>query len=292
MIENGEQVAGLDEFDSMDELLGVLPGQRLVGAHLSRQTWVHWIYAAVSLGIFMGFYMLLFRNVKSGSKLMLSSSLFTATVGIFLLLAFQWLAAVSGGMRIIPRGIIGLVFLLVKLVGYSYSAALDPSNGFLASMLGFTFGVGLCEEICKAIPVVLFLQDSRNATWRTTCLVGLASGVGFGVSEGITYSADYYNGIMGLDIYIVRFISCVALHSTWAGGAAVLMYFNQSYLPGEAEDWSDIFLGIVIYLGVAIVLHGLYDTLLKQQYNLGALITAIATIGWFIFIIERIHDED
>ena len=292
LTENAEQLADLDADTSMDDLINALPDQKLTGAHLSRQTWLHWVYAGVSLVGFVGFYMLLFSNVESARGLMIGSALFTATVGILLLLGFQWVAAFTAGTRIVPRGLIGLLFLVVKLIGYSYSAALEPGNGFISSMLGFTFGVGLCEEICKAIPVVVFLKESRQATWRTACLIGLASGVGFGVSEGITYSADYYNGLMGLDIYLVRFISCVALHSAWAGGAAVLMYFNQSYLPGEAESWIDVLIGIAVYMGVAIVLHGLYDTLLKQEYEIGALITAIASIGWFVFIIERIRDED
>lgn len=289
--ENLEVLEELSDEATDEELIAALPGGKIKGAHLSRQTWVHWIYAAVSLTAFIGLYMALFRNVDSGKGLMLGSALFTATFGIFLLLAFQWLAAYSGGMRIWPRGIIGLLFLVVRLIGFSYSAALTPGNGFIESMLGFTFGVGLCEELCKAIPVIWFLRESRNATWRTACLVGLASGVGFGVSEGITYSADYYNGLYGIDIYVVRFVSCVALHSAWAGAAAVLMYFNQSYLPGNADGWGDILIGIGIYLGVPILLHGLYDTLLKQHYELGALATAVATVGWLIFIVERLHDD-
>ncbi len=291
LVENADAIESLGDEISQDELLGALPGGKIKGAHLSRQTWVHWIYAGGSLVAFIGLYMAMFRNVESSKSLMLGSAMFTATFGIFLLLAFQWLASVSGGVRVWPRGIIGLLFLIVRLIGFSYSAALDPNNGFLSSMLGFTFGVGLCEELCKAIPVIWFLRQSRNATWRSACLVGLASGVGFGVSEGITYSADYYNGLYGIDIYVVRFVSCVALHSAWSGAAAVLMYFNQNYLPGSAEGWGDLLIGVGIYMGVPIVLHGLYDTLLKQHYELGALLAALATVGWLIFIIERLHDE-
>ncbi len=292
IIENRETVEQFQEEPSLDALINALPDHRIAGAHLARDTFLHWVYAGISLTVFVGLYMSLFRNVESGKSLMVTSALFTATVGIFMLLAFQWLASVTQGVMIRPRGIIGLLFLIAKLIGYSYSAALDPNSGFIPSLLGFTFGVGLCEEICKAIPVVYFLRESRKATWRSACLVGLASGVGFGVSEGITYSADMYNGLLGFDIYLVRFISCVALHSAWSGGAAVIMYYNQAYLPGEADGWGDLLLGIAIYLGIAIILHGLYDTLLKQEQSMIAMAIAIGSVGWFIWVVERVRDED
>lgn len=290
LAENPEVVAELSEDPSRAEVLAALPDGRIKGAHLSSKTWVHWVYAGASLAAFIGLYMALFRNIQSGKRMMLGSALFTATFGIFLLLAFQWVATYSRGV-VAARGLVGLVFMVVQLIGYSYSAALDPNNGFIASMLGFTFGVGLCEEVCKAVPVIWFLKTNRHATWRTTCLVGLASGVGFGVSEGVTYSSEFYNGMYGVDIYVVRFVSCVALHSAWAGAAAVLMYFNQSFLPGNADGWGDLLIGIGIYLGVPMLLHGLYDTLLKQQYEVGALLAGLATVGWLIFIVERLQDE-
>jgi hypothetical protein len=44
-------------------------------------------------------------------------------------------------------------------------------------------------------------------------LWGMASGIGFGIAEGIMYSGRYYNGVAGADIHYVRFLSCVALHA-------------------------------------------------------------------------------
>ena len=103
-----------------------------------------------------------------------------------------------------------------------------------------------------------------HAGWRAACVVGLASGVGFGVSEGITYSADSYNGIAVGMTYLVRFASCVALHSIWAGAVAIVMNRNQDYTGGDGFDWGDAGNFILHYLLIAMVLHGLYDTLLKK----------------------------
>ncbi|TXT22320.1 MAG: hypothetical protein FD138_3522 [Planctomycetota bacterium] len=155
--------------------------------------------------------------------------------------------------------------------------------------MGFTLGVGLCEEVCKAVPIAIYLNSTRNANWRGACLVGLASGIGFGVSEGITYSSDYYNGISGFSIYLVRFVSCVALHALWSGCVAQLMVRNQDHL---GLDWESVFGFVVYYLSIAMVLHGLYDTLLKQEHHLWALGIAAASFGWFVVMVSRQDDEE
>jgi hypothetical protein len=36
-----------------------------------------------------------------------------------------------------------------------------------------------------------------------------------------------------------------------------------------------------------MILHGFYDTLLKQKYELYALLVAFASFGWLAFQIER-----
>ncbi len=133
-----------------------------------------------------------------------------------------------------PRpGIAFLIILIIKFIAFSYVCALQPDNGFPISFFGFTFGVGLCEELCKAMPVAFYVSGSPKRDFRTVCLIGLASGVGFGVSEGITYSSDYYNGLTDGWIYLIRFASCVSLHAIWAGTVALLIYRDDQYL-----DWS------------------------------------------------------
>ena len=63
----------------------------------------------------------------------------------------------------------------------SVGAANDPSNGFTLSFLGFTCGVGLCEEMTKAIPVLVrtkSIPGQADLSWRGSCLWGMASGLG------------------------------------------------------------------------------------------------------------------
>jgi RsiW-degrading membrane proteinase PrsW (M82 family) len=245
-----------------DSLIAALPGGRLHGALLAHDSWVHWVFAGTS-GI--GFTVLLlmrFHRYRGALGGAVTGAIFTATIGIVLLLGLQWAAVASQGVWVRGRGFLVLLFYIVKSIGFSYRCAVDEGNGFMSSFMGFTLGVGICEELCKILPVIVYLRASGKSSWQGACLVGLASGVGFGVSEGIMYSSSYYNGISGGEIYLVRFISCVALHAVWTGAGVILLFGDQDFVHSGAEG-SDMLSTWALTLGVSIVLHGLYDTLLK-----------------------------
>ncbi len=278
-----EETSG--EFD----LFTRLPDQRLSGAHLSRTSWMHWLYALLSTGVFLGMILILTPRAEASVGGLLTAGLVTGTVGIVLLLGFQWVADATQGFMFTGHSIITVLFYIVKFIGFSYRSAVQEGNGFLLSFMGFTCGVGLCEELCKAIPVVLFLQSTPNASWRAALAIGLASGVGFGVSEGIAYSSDFYNGVSTGSIYVVRFVSCVGLHAMWAGAVALLMQANHDHME---LSWDSVWQFVVFYLGIAMILHGLYDTLLKQELNLGALAIAGLSIGWLYWLINQRRATD
>ncbi|MBC7822189.1 MAG: PrsW family intramembrane metalloprotease [Planctomycetaceae bacterium] len=284
------QLEQLPPTADLEALFNVLPGHKLEGAHLSRHSWIHWLYALLSIAGFLALLTMLFPDGSVSLKRLLVTGLVTGTLGILLLLAFQWVAAFTQGFNVRGRSIVVVFFYIVKFIGFSYRCALEEGNGFGLSFMGFTFGVGLCEEICKALPIAIYLRSVSDANWKGACLVGLASGIGFGVSEGITYSTDYYNGISGVSIYLVRFVSCVALHALWSGCVAQLMYHNQDHLSDF--DWESALGFIAYYLSIAMVLHGLYDTLLKQEYHLWALGIAVASFGWFVVMVSRQDDEE
>jgi RsiW-degrading membrane proteinase PrsW (M82 family) len=217
--------------------------------------------------------------------------LFTATVGIVFLLIVQAVALATQNVIIIPRGIIGILFWVVKLIGFSYRAAADPDNGFLLSFLGYTLGVGLCEELCKALPVIVRYHTPREDSWRSAYLWGLASGAGFGLAEGVIYASDFYNGIHGVGIYLVRNISCVALHALWTGSAAIMIYRKQHWFQEEMA-WHDRLARCVFVVAVPALLHGLYDTLLKKEMNAVALGVAVLSFLYLAFEISRLRGTD
>ncbi|MDX1967159.1 MAG: PrsW family glutamic-type intramembrane protease [Planctomycetaceae bacterium] len=269
---------------SKAEFLAALPEGRFPGAHLSHDSLGHWIYASISLLVYWGMLGVVWREKTAGPGTLLITGVVTGTLGILLLLAFQFLAMLTQGVMIWGRGIGALIFLVIKFIGYSYACAEDPESSLVGSFMGFTCGVGLCEELIKALPIVVYLNSGQKTTWRGACLMGLATGIGFGVSEGIHYSAEYYNGIATGLTYAVRFCSCVALHAIWSSAVALLMYNNQDWL--QEFSWESSAMFVVNYLLIAMLLHGLYDTLLKKHFEIGALLVAFASFGWWLWIIS------
>jgi RsiW-degrading membrane proteinase PrsW (M82 family) len=290
MLENpeiAERWSELEGLSDLDEICAQLPGDRIPGAHLARQTSLHWVYGGVALFGYWGLLCFFLRNSSASPGRLFWTMVITGTIGIMLLLAFQMLAFSVVDLRIRGRGIIGLILLFVKFIGYSYVCALDPDSSLLGSMMGFTCGVGFCEELCKAMPIIFYLRNAAKSNWQGAFLMGLASGIGFGVSEGVDYSANYYNGITTGGIYLVRFLSCVALHAVWSSGVALLMYANQDYVD-EFLSWEGFAMFVIHYLLVAMLLHGLYDTLLKKDYEIAALLTAFASFGWWLWVLGRV----
>ncbi len=275
---------------TLDDLLAVLPGDRLDGALLPRKTHVHWAFALVSAAGFLGTILVLFPRGRETAKHLLVAGAFTGTLGILLLLAVQWIAFSTQGVWLRGGGRAALILLVLKFIGFSYRAALDPENGVIASFFGFTCGVGLCEELSKQLPVIAHYWNGGSMSWRSAALWGMASGIGFGVSEGITYSSDFYNGSEGGQIYAVRFVSCVALHAFWAAAAAIALSKDGTTL--SRADHQTIAFPILKAIAIPMALHGAYDTLLKKDLGIAAFVMAVASFAWLAFQIERSRKED
>ena len=170
--------------------------------------------------------------------------------------------------------------LIVRIIGFSYSCLEDPNAGPILTFLGFTLGVGLCEEFAKAIPIMYALDENKILNGYDACLVGLASGMGFGIAESIHYSEKLYNGQAGAETYLIRFISLVSLHAMWSGIAAIFVFNNNVGLFQFKQ--------IPKVLGISLLLHGLYDRLItRDDYEFAAKFVAIATFGLFGWLIQR-----
>jgi RsiW-degrading membrane proteinase PrsW (M82 family) len=221
----------------------------------------------------------------------LAVGLFTATVGIGLLLLVQVIASATTGRIVVGNIIVMIIFAIFRFIAFSYNAAMDPDNGFLLSFFGFTFGVGLCEELVKTLPLFRHRESDEGKAWRGLFIWGLASGAGFGIAEGLLYSSRYYNGISGPWLYVVRFVSCVALHAIWTGSVAITLYLRRD-LFDKAERWRDWIAPTLVIVAVPMLLHGLYDTSLKRDMNWLALLVAAASFGWLAFLSSRLYGTD
>jgi RsiW-degrading membrane proteinase PrsW (M82 family) len=287
-VEAHPEIAPLFDRESltMDELLNAVPGGRLDGAHLAHDTFTHWIYALLAALGFFGIIFVLFDRGHARWKHLPLVGLFTSTAGIIFLLVVQQIAQFTEGVWMRGSGIVTLLFYVLKFIGFSYRSALDADTGFFLSFLGFTCGVGLCEEATKAIPLLWHYRTRPKLDFSGACIWGLASGVGFGVAEGIMYSADFYNGVQSADVYVMRFVSCVALHAIWSATVAMAIHDRQNEFRAE-RHFLEHCVTLVRVAAVPVVLHGLYDTLLKKEMTALALLVAIASFVYLVIVVEK-----
>src|SRR5207244_5234384 len=183
---------------------------------------------------------------------------------------------------------IGIPTLLLEV---GLMANEPTTTDFLACWAGFTFGVGLVEEACKIFPLFFLLLRKKSLSWRTAVLWGLASGVGFGVNEGILYSETFYNGITSSMQYVVRFVSCVGLHAIWSASAGISLYHTQS-LINQMTEWYEKLVVMLRVLIVVMFLHGLFDALLTRELKAPALMVAAASMIWLAWQIESTRKKE
>ncbi|MFN0152355.1 MAG: PrsW family glutamic-type intramembrane protease [bacterium] len=191
----------------------------------------------------------------------LSVGAFTAVVGIFLVLMIQRAPVI--------RDL------------YDYAEA----NSRIGRLIGFTLGVGLVEELAKALPVFwLYIRHRKPASLNTIVFIACVSGFAFGISEAADYSIDYaFNlqaGDWALGEYLIlqftRLITLPLLHAVWAG---TLGFFIAASLYTPRARSGLALAGITL----AVVLHGLYDTF--SDSILGVAI-AVASILIFVFYVR------
>ena len=105
------------------------------------------------------------------------------------------------------------------------------------------------------------------------------------------YSSGFYNGVSGSSDYMVRFISCVALHAVWTGSVGITINQKQHLLHDDLR-WYDYFVRTLVLVAVPMLLHGLYDTFLKKNMRGLALVAAVASFAYLAFQISRLRGSE
>ena len=142
-------------------------------------------------------------------------ALYTGFIGVFLLLAIQGLPVIKDFYEAFKQG--------------------TEDGNLLMLLIGGVFGIGLCEEICKALPV-LFFAVKCPFTKKDFMTMMIASGFGFALSESIIYSFRYaesmqrtmsqpeLDAVISLFFYVIvlttqvtRFISLPIFHASLSG---------------------------------------------------------------------------
>jgi RsiW-degrading membrane proteinase PrsW (M82 family) len=264
---------------TLDDLLRALPGERLdQEAYLPRSSQLHWLFAAAAAAGFFILGCLLFAHDMGQRKDLILVGLFTGTFGVVLLLGV--------------KSILGLGLLDELILGGSLT-------NFWVRLLVFTISVALFEELFKALPLLWHYRHQATLDWRGACLWGMASGAGFGISEAIIYASSLYNGIYGGEVYMLRFVSCVALHAVWSASVGITLSQYHRYIKGGLDalvhgdvEWHEVVIPLLRVLAIPMILHGLYDTLITRETYAWGLLVALLSFAWLGWQIESQREEE
>lgn len=242
-----------------------------------------YLMAAITFPAHMAAVWLLFDPRPRSLVRPLQAAVFTGIAGIGLLFAIQHLAGTNG------LGVVG------RFIAYAYGLTnTSPFSSPLLTFIGYTFGVGLLEELVKALPVIFLLTTGRIHHWRAACLVGLASGIGFGVSEGIWYHESVYNQPafdfatfqfvatepVGFTTYLGRFVTCTGSHAILAAIGALILY--RRFRDGRGLNPIEVLWAL---FGV-MCLHGLYNSFLSYDHPLAAIGVDVVQFLWLVALVE------
>jgi len=206
----------------------------------------------------------------------------TISWGFSLYFACLWFIAVYTLVRPpeLDWPLLAKVAVFTNVAGVSIAVGLEKNlTSADMNLATYIFGVGLPEELAKALPIYLFLfRGHRQRSLRTYLFVGAVSGLAFGASEAVSYSQAYAQMLPYLDsataitTEIWRLVTDSLFHACMAGITA--------FFIGLAAHFPGMRIALMSFgLAFAAVLHGLYD-----NFADGWLGTAIAVLIIFAFI--------
>jgi RsiW-degrading membrane proteinase PrsW (M82 family) len=175
-----------------------------------------------------------------------------------------------------PLGLVGITFIFGAL-GIIPATVIEllldmmyPAGVFV----GFFLHVALVEELIKFLAVRVKAYDSPHFREVMDGIVyAVAAGLGFATVENVLYVFE-----SGLSVAIVRAFLAVPNHAVWAGIMGFYIGFARckSATPSQ-ERWQ-----IIKGVGLAIIMHGLYDVSVNFSSLLG--IVGVSLAGWVIFL--------
>jgi len=232
--------------------LGRLIGEE--GIPIRNAVWAFGLYFA---GVWLTVLSMTMRPEKLNPALIVEIAAFTAVVGIVLVVLVQQLPVISA----------------------FYGAT--RSDVKAESWIGFVLGVGVLEEIVKALPVYLLVFYQRLPFRPLTySFLGAVSGLAFGVAEAVPYSFRYTQGLLygqlNVGTYLLveftRLITLPLLHAIFAG---ITGYFIGLAALNRRASRALMLIGI----GLAALLHGTYDCFSDSWLGVG-----VAVLALMIFI--------
>jgi RsiW-degrading membrane proteinase PrsW (M82 family) len=178
-----------------------------------------------------------------------------------------WIAAGFGLIAVVIAGLLENFLLPSDLVTSQHAAS---------AVLVPALGVGVIEEAAKFLPLALFIYPRRYFNEHTDGIIYFAIvGLGFGLPENILYTTQY-----GSKVGLSRILLTPFFH---AATTSMVGYFSL---------WL-----VAVMLGVAMLLHGLYDFGLMSGILIfvimSLMITVVVAVGMFLFYMRATElDQD
>jgi len=166
---------------------------------------------------------------------------------------------------------VGAEYVLVPIVVIPWENSLAPGNGN-HNLIQWIYGVGLAEELTKAIPVfvvgyLLLKVFHRKLDSRKWMFLATISGLMFGVSEAAGYVSQALAGIsrgapivMSVQEFAERVFVDGFQHAVWAGIAGLFIGLGLNYRRQRIPLW-------IFAILVPSVLHGLNDWSLSGYFG-------------------------
>jgi hypothetical protein len=256
----------------------------LPGAAFERGSATPWILAIVAAEVFWAYLLVAFPWGTGTLRKCLGAGALALVVAGFTLLVLKWGASLAfDGDTYRPRGKSALLYYLLKFLGFSYQAGVDPRNGIGAAWLAFTFGAGMLLSACRALPVLLWYRKNRSLDARGAVAWGLVAGASVGAMQAGFYGGSFYDGLAGGATYVQMIVSGVAM-SAVCGGLSALVVWRLEEDVLAMDSWWEWVILILVTGAAGSVPHGLYDTLWKSGRTGGAFAAGVATFAVFIVL--------
>ncbi len=199
----------------------------------------------------------------------------------------EWMDMARVALFTSVTGVLLLLLVVQRLPGMDLLRAATRESPLLLRALANVIAVGIPEEAVKAIPIYwIFLLNREAGTIREIVFLGCISGFAFGVSESVVYSLGYVEnlgrGALGIEQYLIvqytRLITLPLLHALFSG---IVAYAVGVSLSRGTRRWHVVVVG----LGWAALLHGLYDTFTTTPLGFAV---AAATLLTFVSYVRRL----
>ena len=267
----------------MDRRIALIPFSKILNiSYMKRKIFLWVIFFGMSPIIIL--YFNTYYNWKFESAAWVLGSYFCLLWGInfFILIRPRFALWTTGVIYALVTAFLGVPLLMVMqqlgLIKALYEAT--ESNTYITRVIGFIFGVGLLEETCKLLPIIILgIRRNKIRTLKEALYLGAMSGLGFALAEAVQYTMMYWqegaiismsevykrledtkgliNNLTGqysslVMVQLVRFMTLPLFHAIWS---AVVGWFAVS---GELYGGNRRNITMIGILFMA-ALHGFYD---------------------------------